>query len=189
MLLLVALASFLLGSLVAGVLYSRARGSDIRDRDLPGASGTYRQHGLAVALGVMAFDVSKGAAAVLLARALTPDFTWVATLFVVLGHCYPAFFRFRGGGGIAPLMGALLVTGPLTLLGMLALGLAVMPVYKKTLQGRLGLNAVPFATALAVPVGLLLAARFGGLPDLLAGGAAMAVRAVHLLAFPERRAA
>ncbi|WP_216328429.1 glycerol-3-phosphate acyltransferase [Deinococcus aestuarii] len=187
--LLVALASFLLGSLVAGVLYSRARGVDIRDRDLPGGSGTYRQHGLAAALGVTAFDVAKGSAAVLLARALTPDHTWVATLGVVLGHCYPVFFRFRGGGGIAPLMGALLVTGPLTLFGMLAFGLAVMPLYKKTLQGRLGLNAVPFATALAVPVGLLLAARFGGLPDLLAGGAAMAVRAVHLLAFPERRPA
>lgn len=186
---LVALASFLLGSLVAGVLYSRFLGADIRDRDLPGASGTYRQHGLAAALGVTAFDMSKAVAAVLLARALTPDFTWVATLFVILGHCYPAFFRFRGGGGIAPLMGALLVTGPLTLAGMLAFGLAIMGPYKAKWQRRVGLNAVPFATALAVPVGVLIAARYGGLPDLLAGGAAMAVRAVHLLARPGRPAA
>ncbi|EYB69510.1 hypothetical protein DEIPH_ctg004orf0008 [Deinococcus phoenicis] len=188
MLLLVALASYLLGSLVAGVLYSRARGADIRDRDLPGGSGTYRQHGLAAALLVTACDVLKGAAAVLLAHWLTPDFTWVATLFVVLGHCYPVFFGFAGGGGIAPLMGALLVAAPITLAGMLAAGLALIPLYRATLQARLGLNAVPFATAVAVPLGVLLALRYGGLPDLLAGGAAMAARALHLLTAQKRPA-
>ncbi|GAA5513764.1 glycerol-3-phosphate acyltransferase [Deinococcus carri] len=188
MLLLVALASYLLGSLVAGVLYSRALGEDIRARDLPGGSGTYRQHGLAAALLVTAGDMLKGAAAVLLARWLTPGHTWVATLFVVLGHCYPVFFGFRGGGGIAPLLGALLVAAPVTLAGTVAAGLALIPLYRVTLQRRLGLNAVPFATAVAVPLGLLLAARFGGLPDLLAGGAAMAVRALHLLTGQKRPA-
>lgn len=188
MLLLVALASYLLGSLVWGVLYSRARGEDIRDRDLPGGSGTYRQYGLTAALLVAAADVLKGAAAALLARALTPDATWVAVLFVVLGHCYPLFFRFSGGGGIAPLLGALLVTAPLVWAGMLAAGLALIPLYRATLQQRLRLNAVPFATAATVPLGLLLAARFGGLPDLLAGGGVMALRALHLLALQKRPA-
>ncbi|WP_034387928.1 glycerol-3-phosphate acyltransferase [Deinococcus sp. YIM 77859] len=187
MVLLVALAAYLLGSLVAGVLYSRARGEDIRDRDLPGGSGTYRQYGLAAALAVAAADVLKGVVAALLARLLTPDATWVAALFVVLGHCYPVFFRFRGGGGIAPLLGALLVTAPLALAGMLAAGLLLIPLYRATLQKRLGLNAVPFATAAVLPLGLLLAARFGGLADLLAGAGVMAVRALHLLA-PRKRA-
>jgi glycerol-3-phosphate acyltransferase PlsY len=186
--LLVALLSYLLGSLVAGVVYSRARGADIRERDLPGGSGVYRQHGLAAALGVVAFDILKGMAAALLARALTPDQTWVAALFVVLGHCYPVFFRLRGGGGIAPLLGALLVVAPLTLAGMLGAALGVMALYRATLQARLGLNAIPFAAAVAVPLGALLALRYGGLPDLLAGGAAMAVRAAHLLARPQQAA-
>ncbi|MFC4640533.1 glycerol-3-phosphate acyltransferase [Deinococcus hohokamensis] len=180
----VAALSYLLGSLVMGVLYSRARGADIRERDLPGGSGTYRQYGLQAALLVAAGDILKGVAAAVLARTLTPDQTWLAPLFVVLGHCYPVFFGFRGGGGIAPLGGALLVLAPWTLLGTLATALAVIPPYRAALQGRLRLNAVPFATAVAVPVGLLLAARFGGLWDLLAGGAAMAVRALHLLAAP-----
>ena len=47
---LVAALSYLLGSVVMGVLYSRARGADIRERDLPGGSGTYRQYGLGAAL-------------------------------------------------------------------------------------------------------------------------------------------
>ncbi|WP_084050735.1 glycerol-3-phosphate acyltransferase [Deinococcus hopiensis] len=184
--LIVALASYLLGSLVGGVLYSRLRGQDIRERDLPGSSGTFRQYGLAAAAGVMAFDVLRGALAAWLAHTLTPDATWLAMLFVVLGHCYPVFFRFQGGGGIAPLLGALLVAAPLTLLGLLGTGLAVIPLYKATLQRRVGLNAVPFATAVAVPVGLLLALRWGGAADLLAGGAVMALRAGHLLAAEKR---
>lgn len=182
--LLVAVLSYLLGSLVTGVLYSRARGADILGRDLPGGSGTYRQFGRNAAILVTAGDILKGVLAALLARALIPEQPWIATLAVVLGHCYPLFFRFRGGGGIAPLMGALLVVAPLTLLGTLALGLALIPLYRATLQSRLNLNAVPFATAVAVPLGVLLSLRYGGLADLLAGGAAMAVRAAHLLAVP-----
>lgn len=182
--LLVAVLSYLLGSLVTGVLYSRARGADILGRDLPGGSGTYRQFGRNAAILVTAGDILKGVLAALMARALIPEQAWIATLAVVLGHCYPLFFRFRGGGGIAPLMGALLVVAPLTLLGTLALGLALIPLYRATLQSRLNLNAVPFATAVAVPLGVLLSLRYGGLADLLAGGAAMAVRAAHLLAVP-----
>lgn len=182
---LVAALSYLLGSVVMGVLYSRARGADIRERDLPGGSGTYRQYGAAAAALVTLGDILKGVLAALLARALAPDATWVAPLFVVLGHCYPVFHAFRGGGGIAPLMGALTVLAPTALAGMLASAAVVIPLYRATLQQRLKLNAVPFATAVAVPLGLLLAARTGGLSDLLAGAAAMAVRALHLLASPK----
>ncbi|MBB5235601.1 glycerol-3-phosphate acyltransferase [Deinococcus budaensis] len=188
MVLAVFFVSYLLGSLVGGVLYSRARGEDIRTRDLPGGSGTYRQYGPGAALAVTLFDVLKGVAAALLAGALLPGQTWVAALGVVLGHCYPVWFRFRGGGGIAPLLGALLVAAPVTLAGMLLSALLVIPLYRARLQARVGLNAVPVATAVAVPLGALLALRFGGLPDLLAGGAAMAVRAAHLLAQGKRTA-
>lgn len=186
--LFVAVLSYLLGSLVAGVLYSRARGEDIRGRDLPGGSGTYRQYGRRAALLVTGLDILKGVLAALLARALTPDATWIALLGVVLGHCYPLFFRFQGGGGIAPLLGGLLVVAPLTLSGTLLAALLSIPLYRATLQPRLKLNAVPVATVIALPVGLLLATRFGGLPDLLAGGAVMGLRAAHLLARPPRRA-
>ncbi|MFC3832173.1 MULTISPECIES: glycerol-3-phosphate acyltransferase [Deinococcus] len=186
-LLLVFAVSYLLGSLVAGVLYSRRRGEDIRGRDLPGGSGTYRQYGVGAAVLVTVLDIVKGAVAAGVGLILAPEATWVAMLGVVLGHCYPLYFRFQGGGGIAPLLGALLVAAPLTLAGMVGTGLLLIPLYRATLQSRVNLNAVPFATAVAVPVGLLLATRYGGLSDLLAGGAAMAVRAAHLLVRPPHR--
>ncbi|MVN89004.1 hypothetical protein GO986_19885 [Deinococcus sp. HMF7620] len=179
---LVALAAYLLGSLVSGVLYSRARGADIRERDLPGGSGTYRQFGRQAAILVTAGDVLKGALAGGLARAVAPDWGWLAMAAVVAGHCYPVFFRFRGGGGIAPLLGALLVLAPVTLLGTLGTALLFIPLYRATLQARLKLNAVPAATLVAVPVGLLLATRSGGLWELLAGGVVMAVRSAQLVA-------
>ncbi|WP_291428999.1 glycerol-3-phosphate acyltransferase [Deinococcus sp.] len=187
---LILLSSYLLGSLVSGVLYSRARGADIRGRDLPGGSGTYRQYGAAAAALVTGGDILKGVLAALIAQHWAPDpggaadLGWLAVLGVVLGHCYPVFFQFRGGAGIAPLLGALAVLAPLTLLAMLGTAALVIPAYRAWGQRRVGLNAVPFAAAVAVPVGLLVAARYGGVPELLAGGAAMAARSVHLLLRP-----
>lgn len=182
--LVIATFSYLLGSLVAGILYSRRRGDDIRLRDLPGGSGTFRQYGRKAAVLVTLLDALKGALAALLARWLAPEWTWLAVGAVVLGHCYPVFFRFRGGGGIAPLLGAMLVVAPLTILGTVGTALLLIPLYKATLQKRLKLNAIPFATAVSVPLGLYLATRLGGQTDLLAGGAAMLLRAAHLLLRP-----
>ena len=190
--------SYLLGSLVAGVLYSRWRGEDIRERDLPGGSGTYRQYGKGAAVLVTALDLLKGAAAAGLALWLAPQSVTqtvtqtvplaaaLATFGVVLGHCYPAWFGFRGGGGIAPFLGAMLLAAPWTLLATVIFALTLIPLYRTTLQPRLKLNAIPFVTALAVPVGTLIALRLGGLAEFLAGSAAMGVRAAHLLA--EKRA-
>lgn len=188
MVLLVGLMAYGLGSVLGGVLYSRRLGADIRERDLPGGSGTYRQYGLWAAVGVAGFDMFKGAAAIAIAHALAPEATWVATLGVVLGHCYPIFHGLRGGGGIAPLIGALALAAPKMLLPTLALALLCIPLYKATLQKIIKLNAIPFVAALAVPVGLYLGARYGGWQDMLAGGGAMLVRAIHMLLTPKREA-
>ena len=176
------LLSYLLGSLVMGVFYSRWRGEDIRGRDLPGGSGTYRQYGKAAGVGVALADMLKGAAAVALAHWLVPEATWLATLGVVLGHCYPVFFGFRGGGGIAPLIGAMLVAAPKTMLGIAALALVLMPLYRLTLQKRVGMNVIPFVSAVVVPFGLWLGWRWGGFDDFLAGSLVMLGRGLHMLA-------
>ncbi|MDO4246945.1 MAG: glycerol-3-phosphate acyltransferase [Deinococcus sp.] len=182
------LLSYLLGSLVMGVFYSRWRGEDIRGRDLPGGSGTYRQYGKAAGVGVALADMLKGAAAVALAHWLAPEATWLATLGVVLGHCYPVFFGFRGGGGIAPLIGAMLAAAPKTMLGILALALLLMPLYRLTLQKRVGMNVIPFVSAVVVPFGLWLGWRWGGFFDFLAGSLVMLVRGLHML-MQDKRAA
>ncbi len=185
--LLVLLLSYLLGSLVFGVLYSRLRGRDIRDADLPGGSGTYRQYGLWAAIGVTVPDILKGVLAVVVTRRLAPGLEWVASLGVTLGHCYPAFFRLSGGGGVAPFTGAFVAAAPLAALPTYVLTLLTIPLYKATLQSRLKLNAVPVASGLMLPIGVAFSLVFSqGLAPFLAGAAVLVVRALHMLATPER---
>ena len=186
---LILLLSYLIGSLVFGILYSRVRGRDIRNADLPGGSGTYRQYGLWPAIIVTALDILKGVIAVLIARAVAPDFVWLATLGVTLGHCYPVYFKFDGGGGIAPFNGAFITVSPLSAIPTFILALLVIPVYKATLQPRLKMNAVPFAAACMLIFGIaitLLRHDRMGLVAFLAGAAVLAVRAIQMLRQPER---
>lgn len=180
-LLLVLLAAYLLGSLVFGILYSRLRGADVRGKDFPGGSGIYRQYGLGAALVVTACDMLKGALAVYLAQRYAPGWEWAATFLVIAGHCYPAFFGFNGGGGIAPFLGAIALAAPRTLGLMVVLSLIVMPTYKFTLQKRLGLNVIPFMSLVVLPCGLLASYWLGGLGAVAAGGVGMALRSVQWL--------
>jgi|GEM_PF-127692 len=187
--LVVLLLSYLLGSLVFGVLYSRLRGRDIRDADLPGGSGTYRQYGLWPAIIVTALDIGKGILASVVTHHYAPQYTGLAVAGVTLGHCYPVFFRFSGGGGIAPFNGAFMGAAPLTATPTFILTLLIIPVYKATLQKKLKLNAIPFAAACMLIIGVVFSLILHkGLAEFLAGGAVMAARAVHMLLQPDKAA-
>ena len=80
------------------------------------------------ALGKFAFfvtvigDGGKGIVVVLLGRYLdVSEFALtVGILFVVLGHLYPFWLKFKGGKGIATGIGALLVFSPILLLALIA---------------------------------------------------------------------
>ena len=83
-----------------------------------------------VALGVLAGDLLKGALAVVLAReVLAGGFVVesVAGIGAVLGHNFPFSLRFRGGRGLAPAAGAMLVLGwPVVPVWLLLWGIAYL---------------------------------------------------------------
>jgi glycerol-3-phosphate acyltransferase PlsY len=111
-LLLVALASYLLGSIPFGLVITRALGlGDLRQIGSGniGATNVLRTGNRAAAAATLGLDAAKGAVAVLLARALVgPDAAQVAALFAFLGHLFPVWLQFRGGKGVATFLGTLL---------------------------------------------------------------------------------
>jgi glycerol-3-phosphate acyltransferase PlsY len=112
LLILVATAAYLLGSIPFGVVITRALGlGDLRQIGSGniGATNVLRTGNRAAAAATLILDAAKGAVAVLLARALVgPEAAQVAALFAFLGHLFPVWLHFRGGKGVATFLGTLL---------------------------------------------------------------------------------
>ena len=123
---------YLLGSIPSAYIMSKVRkGIDIREVDTRnmGAGSTFRQIGIWEGFVVFAVDAGKGAGAVLIAQALgvSQPFVLAAGFAAILGHSYPFAIGFRGGQGVATIMGIFFVLAPEVMLIMLGLlGLALL---------------------------------------------------------------
>ena len=105
--------AYLAGSLASAVIVCKIMGlEDPREQGSgnPGTTNVLRLHGKTAALLTLCGDVLKGALPVLLLRYVqAPDvFVAAAGLAAFSGHLYPLFFGFRGGKGVATLLGVLL---------------------------------------------------------------------------------
>lgn len=103
--------AYLLGSISSAIVLSKVMGfKDPRAEGSknPGATNVLRIAGKKAALLTLVGDCLKGLLPVLLARLLEADTTTVAlTAFAAfLGHCFPMYFGFRGGKGVATAMAA-----------------------------------------------------------------------------------
>ncbi len=105
------LFAYLLGSISSAILLSKIMGfTDPRSggSNNPGATNVLRIAGKKAAFLTLVGDCLKGLLPVLLARLLGADLLIVAfTAFAAfIGHCFPVFFEFRGGKGVATAMAA-----------------------------------------------------------------------------------
>jgi glycerol-3-phosphate acyltransferase PlsY len=107
---------YLLGSLPFGYWAGRLRGIDLRlvGSGNTGATNVMRVLGLKIGVVVMALDIGKGVAAVLIARSVSDnELVWVlAAAAAVVGHMYPLFLGFKGGKGVAVGAGTMLALVP-----------------------------------------------------------------------------
>ena len=116
-------ASYLLGSLNFGIILSKSiYHEDIREHGSGNAGSTnmLRTYGKGLAALTLVCDMLKGGVALLVgALLLNPlagskvDGIAIAALFVILGHCFPCFYRFKGGKGVATLAMVILISRPL----------------------------------------------------------------------------
>lgn len=168
-LIVIAAASYLLGSIPTGIIAGRlARGIDLRERGSgnTGATNSFRVLGWKLGSLVALVDIAKGYAAVALVSRIHLPWSGaapaqaafiVATLAAVLGHSKPVFAGFRGGKGFGTAAGAIAAAYPIAAPFCLAVFLATL-----ALTGYVAVCAA--ATALALPFIYLFAMRIAGLP-------------------------
>jgi glycerol-3-phosphate acyltransferase PlsY len=138
--LLIAAASYLLGSIPFGYLLVRIfHGEDVRQSGSGniGATNVSRKSPLLGALTLL-LDAGKGSAAVMLAARLstrtsvtTPYLAMsIAALCAVLGHLFPVWLRFRGGKGVATGLGSFVVIAPEAVLISAGIFVAVVLLFR-----------------------------------------------------------
>ena len=144
--------SYLLGSIPFGVILTQLGGAgDLRTIGSGniGATNVLRTGRKGLAAATLLLDMAKGAVAVLLVAHLFPGNALLAAAGAFIGHCYPIWLKFKGGKGVATLMGIVVALyWPLGLvyavvwLGLLA-GLRISSV-----AGMAAALSAPFASAL-----------------------------------------
>ncbi|SAK75093.1 glycerol-3-phosphate acyltransferase PlsY [Caballeronia pedi] len=130
--LIVAVVSYLIGSISFAVVVSHAMGlADPRSYGSgnPGATNVLRTGNKKAAILTLIGDAFKGWLPVWVVVHFGASFGWdpagintataLAAIAVFLGHLYPVFFRFQGGKGVATAAGVLLAIHP-------ALGVATL---------------------------------------------------------------
>jgi glycerol-3-phosphate acyltransferase PlsY len=174
-------AAYAIGCIATGYYVVRAlTGEDVR-RHATGSSGARnvgRRAGTTAAAATLAADVVKGAAAVALADAVAGEgAAAVALVAVVLGHVAPAQLGFRGGRGLGPALGGMLVLDPRV--AAIALAVAAMCVVATRAFTIAGLAGVATASVAAAALGETRTA-------VAAAGAAVVILAAHARSGPRR---
>ena len=118
---IIAVIAYLIGSINFSIILSkRMAGFDIREKGSGNAGTTnmLRAVGKKAAVITLICDILKGVVSILIAvlagkivknldNALLVQ---LAGIFVIIGHTFPIFFKFKGGKGIATSLGVLLMT-------------------------------------------------------------------------------
>jgi glycerol-3-phosphate acyltransferase PlsY len=143
------LMAYLLGALLGSLILGRFRGVDIRrlGSGNAGATNALRTQGKLFGLAVLLIDAGKGVLAVLWLPALpwpaadpTVAREWLTlacAVGVILGHVYPVWFSFRGGKGVATMVGVIGALDPKLLIPVSVAWLAVL-----VLTGYVGLASM-----------------------------------------------
>ena len=117
---------YLLGSLNGSLILGKINNFDIRKQGSgnAGATNIFRMQGKAFGILVLCFDSFKGFLAILLADIfiashisdpllISQIYLYCSGLSVFLGHCYPLWFRFKGGKGAATGLGIFIYFEPI----------------------------------------------------------------------------
>ena len=147
-LIVIAIISYLLGDINPAIVIGKIKGVDIRKEGSgnPGMTNAIRVMGIGAGIAVFVVDVLKAFAAVKIGFAIAGDAgAMVAFAAVVLGHCFPVFYGFKGGKGVAASFGAVLALNWQSALIVLAIAAVLFLIGRRMSIASLGAAiAYPF---------------------------------------------
>ena len=156
---LIAIGSYLLGSVNAAIIVSRVRkkGDDVRQHGSGNAGMTnmLRTYGKGPAALTAVVDFLKAAVAIVIARwvancfgvYLPVDIGYIAGMGALLGHLFPLYFGFKGGKGVMTALGVVFCVNFLVFVILAAVFLPLVFITRiVSLSSVLGALSYPFVT-------------------------------------------
>lgn len=154
---------YVLGSLNFAIIFSRLFfHDDIRKYGSGNAGMTnmLRTYGKLPALATLLCDMLKGAVSVFFGMLIFGDWgSAVAGLFVVLGHMFPCFYKFKGGKGVATTAMVVLAINPLVFAIVFTIFLIIV----------IGTKFVSLGSVMCVMIYPYILAKFEPGPNVLSG--------------------
>jgi len=109
--LLIIFFSYLCGSIPFGLVISHIFKKDdprsIGSKNI-GATNVLRTAGVMLGLFTLILDILKGFIAIKITLMLNSDMIGLSMTFVIIGHIFPIWLKFKGGKGVATFIGVLL---------------------------------------------------------------------------------
>ena len=108
--LIISILSYLMGSVPFGFILTKVfLKKDIRDIGSGniGATNALRAGNKSLGYGTLFLDIIKAIIPVVYVKLNYPDYIFVASLCVFLGHIFPIWLKFKGGKGVATYVGIL----------------------------------------------------------------------------------
>jgi glycerol-3-phosphate acyltransferase PlsY len=143
--------AYLLGSIPFGIVLTRLGGAgDLRQIGSGniGATNVLRTGRKGLAAATLLLDGGKGAAAVLIAAQLQPELALLAGAAAFVGHLFPVWLNFRGGKGVATMLGVSLAAWWPAGVAFAVVWLAMLAISRRSSVGGLaGATAAPVAAA------------------------------------------
>ena len=107
---IIALLSYLLGSIPFGFLLTKLfLNQDIRNigSGSIGATNVLRTGNKLIGLSTLFLDILKAVIPIIFIKYYFPNFIFLSSLSVFLGHVFPVWLKFKGGKGVATYVGIL----------------------------------------------------------------------------------
>lgn len=129
-LLLVIVISYFFGNVTFARIIAKSKHKDITKLGSgnPGSTNTLRNFGLKLGILNLVLDLLKGFIPSLVAFYLFGQnyvYLYIAGISTIVGHIYPVIYKFKGGKGIATMMGVFLAANPIATLSMIVVAALV----------------------------------------------------------------